>query len=83
MISLLLGEFQAKDVVNVVDGSKLGKVSDLEIDTSTGKIISVLVQPSLRFSGFFSNNNTVTIPWNQIIKIGGEVVIVNYTSYLK
>ena len=80
---MLLGEFQAKDVVNVVDGSKLGKVSDLEIDTSTGKIISVLVQPSLRFSGFFSNNNTVTIPWNQIIKIGGEVVIVNYTSYLK
>lgn len=80
---MLLGELQSKDVVNVVDGSKLGKVTDMDIESATGKIVSITVQPNTRIMNFFSQNNTVVIPWNQIIKIGGEVVIVNYNSFLK
>lgn len=81
--NVLLGELQSKDVVNVVDGSKLGKVIDMEIESSTGKILSITVQPNTRLMSFFSQSNQVVIPWNQIIKIGGEVVIVNYTTFLK
>lgn len=80
---MLLGDLQSKDVVNVVDGSKLGKITDLEIEASSGKIISVIVQPYTRMINFFSNSNQVIIPWNQIIKIGGEVVIVNYNTFVK
>ncbi|NLD26219.1 MAG: YlmC/YmxH family sporulation protein, partial [Acholeplasmataceae bacterium] len=29
---MLLGDLQSKDVINVVDGSKLGRISNLEID---------------------------------------------------
>lgn len=80
---MLLGELQSKDVVNVVDGSKLGKIADMEIEASTGKIISIIVQPYTRMMSFFSSSNSVIIPWNQIIKIGGEVVIVNYNTFIK
>lgn len=80
---MLLGDLQSKDVINVVDGSKLGRVSNLEIDTTTGKILSVTVQTNLRFINFFSGNADIVIPWNQIVKIGGEVVIVNYNSNYK
>lgn len=31
---MLLGDLQSKDVVNVVDGSKLGKITDMEIEAS-------------------------------------------------
>lgn len=78
---MLLGDLQSKDVVNVVDGSKLGRVSNLEIDPLSGKILSITVQTNLRLANFFSGNNNVVIPWNQIVKIGGEVVIVNYTNF--
>jgi len=77
---MLLGDLQQKDVVNVVDGSKLGRISNLEIDPLNGKILSITVQTNLRLANFFSGNNNIIIPWNQIVKIGGEVVIVNYNA---
>jgi YlmC/YmxH family sporulation protein len=80
---MLLQDLQAKDVVNVVDGSKLGKVTDLEIDSASGKIISVIVSSSSRFINFFTGNNQITIKWDQIVKIGGEVIIVNSSSFSK
>ena len=38
---MLLSELSLKDVVNDQDGSKIGKVTDLEIDALTGKILNV------------------------------------------
>ena len=37
---MLLGDLQSKDVINVVDGNKLGRISNLEIDPTSGRIIS-------------------------------------------
>jgi YlmC/YmxH family sporulation protein len=78
---MLLGDLQSKDVINVVDGSKLGRISNLEIDPTNGRIISITVQPNTRLANFFSSSNNAIIPWNQIVKIGGEVIIVNYSNY--
>lgn len=80
---MLLQDLQAKDVVNVVDGSKLGKVTDLEIDSASGKIISLIVSNNSRFINFFTGNNQITLKWDQIVKIGGEVIIVNSSSFSK
>lgn len=80
---MLLGDLQSKDVVNVVDGSKLGRITNLEIDPTSGKIISITVQSNTRLANFFSGSSNAIIPWNQIVKIGGEVVIVNYNSHMK
>lgn len=77
---MLLGDLQAKDVVNVVDGSKLGRISNLDIDPVNGKILSIIVQTNMRLVNIFTGNNNVVIPWNQIVKIGGEVIIVNYNN---
>ncbi|HHX80033.1 MAG TPA: YlmC/YmxH family sporulation protein [Acholeplasmataceae bacterium] len=78
---MLYGDLQTKDVINVVDGSKLGRISNLEIDPTSGRIISITVQPNTRLANFFSSSNNAIIPWNQIVKIGGEVIIVNYSNY--
>jgi YlmC/YmxH family sporulation protein len=80
---MLLQDLQSKDVVNVVDGTKLGKVTDLEIDAASGKIMTVLVSNNTRFINFFSGNNKISIKWDQIVKIGGEVIIVNSSSFSK
>lgn len=78
---MFLQDLQSKDVVNVVDGTKLGKVTDLEIDAVSGKILSVIVSNNSRLFSFFNANNQVNIQWSQIVKIGGEVIIVNSTSF--
>lgn len=71
-----ISDFQSKDVVNIVDGKKLGQVSDLELDLRQGRIRSIVVPSQGRFFGFFSSGNDVVIPWRNIVKIGLDVVLV-------
>lgn len=71
-----LSELSIKDIVNDHDGAKIGKITDLEIDIITGKILNVYIQGGSRVYQLF-NKNAVLIPWNKIIKIGSDVVIVD------
>ena len=71
-----LSELSIKDIVNDYDGTKIGKITDLEIDVLTGKVISVYIQGGSKVYQLFSKN-TIMIPWNIIIKIGSDVIIVD------
>lgn len=73
---MLLSELSIKDIVNDHDGTKVGKITDLEIDTITGKILSVKIQGGSKVYQMF-NKNATSIPWNRIIKIGSDVVIID------
>lgn len=72
---MLLKELQTRDVVNVNNGSKLGRITDIEIDFDTGKILELTVSKKRTIFGF--GNNQFKITWDKIVKIGGEVIIVN------
>ncbi len=72
---MLLKELQSKDVVNVVDGNKLGKITDIEIDFDTGKIIDITISKYKNILGI--GNSELKITWDKIVKLGGEVIIVN------
>lgn len=79
---MLFSELCLKDVVNVVDGEKLGKIIDFDIDIVDGKILSITVSKHMKLNKLFNKNETL-IPWKQVVKIGGEVIIVNYNGYIK
>ena len=49
-----LSELSNKDVIRDEDGTKLGKIEDITIDTATGKIISIHVNSGFRLSGIFN-----------------------------
>lgn len=70
-------ELQAKDVVNVSDGRKLGVIGDLDIDQDSGLIRSMIIPPTGRFFGMVTSGEEVVIPWTQIVKIGSDVVLVD------
>jgi len=74
---MLLSELSLKDVISEKDGAKMGKITDLEIDTMTGRILSVKVQLGFRFANLFSNKDVSNIPWQKILKIGNDVIIVD------
>jgi YlmC/YmxH family sporulation protein len=66
-----------KEVVNISDGARLGVICDLVIDESCGKICAIVVPGQLRFSLFFKGERDTVIPWQNIRKIGEDVVLVD------
>lgn len=73
-----ISEFQAKDVVNVSDGKVLGHIGDLEINTTTGKIDSLIIPGSGRMMGLLGRENDVVISWRNIVRIGTDVILVRF-----
>ena len=70
-----LSELQNKDIINVKDGKNIGRIIDLEV-TSEGKINNIIAEPSsfLRFNSF---NKETNIKFNQIVRIGKDVILVD------
>ncbi|WP_088013031.1 YlmC/YmxH family sporulation protein [Gottfriedia acidiceleris] len=75
-----ISDFQVKDVVNVADGKKLGNIVDLDIDQSNGKITSIILTKPGKGLNFFSKEEEMIIYWNDIVKIGEDVILVKYRS---
>ncbi|WP_138493210.1 YlmC/YmxH family sporulation protein [Paenibacillus pinistramenti] len=71
-----ISEFQTKDVINVVDGRRLGQISDLELDMARGVIEAIVVPGYSKFMGLFGGGSDLIIPWKNIVKIGSDVVLV-------
>ncbi|MFD1126787.1 YlmC/YmxH family sporulation protein [Paenibacillus provencensis] len=71
-----ISDFQTKDVINIVDGKRLGQISDLELDLRQGRIEAIVVPSYSRFMGLFGGGADLIIPWRNIVKIGSDVVLV-------
>ncbi len=64
------------EVVNVLDGARLGYLCDLVIDMSCGKIIGIVVPGPSRLSFLFKGQKDSVIPWQNIRKFGEDVILV-------
>ena len=76
-------DLKLKNVINVVDGKILGGISDIEIDVESGKLIAIVVPGNGRFLGLFSRAEDVVIPWENIRKIGTDVILVEASASLE
>ena len=82
-------ELKQKEVVNVLDGKRLGTAIDLTFDPADGVLRSITVP------GPFSIADTLrgkasgyVIPWEKVCKIGDDVVLVEldaafFRAYLR
>lgn len=76
-----LVDMREKQVVCIKDGSILGLVSDFEIDTETGRLISILIYGRKRFFGVLGRDGDCKIPWESIAVIGEDSILVNCEGY--
>ncbi|MGE5599862.1 MAG: YlmC/YmxH family sporulation protein [Bacteroidota bacterium] len=74
-------ELKAREVVNVLDGRRLGLASDFEIDAETGTIQAIVVPGPGRFLWLFGRNDDIVIPWDRIKKIGVDVILVEAPGF--
>lgn len=72
-----ISDLQAKDVVNVEDGKRLGAIGDLELDVDSGLVRSIVIPGQGRFFGMVGSTQDYIIAWNQIVKIGTDVILVD------
>ena len=70
-----LSDLQRKDVVNLQDGKRLGRIVDATIE-ETGVIAYFSVIP-IRFWKFWKSTSEITITFNQIKRIGTDVILVD------
>ena len=68
-------ELKSKEVINVLDGSKLGYPCDFEFDRCDGRILAIIVPRSGGFLGLGRTEDLI-IPWNKIECIGDDTVLV-------
>ncbi len=73
-------ELEAKDVINVVDGRNLGNICDISFEIGPGRILSITTKKASGLFSFFKKDEGTVIAWDQIVKIGDDVVIVNYLN---
>ena len=67
-------ELRGKEVVNLQNGARMGKLIDMIIDSS-GKNVLGLVVPGVR--RLFKSGEDIFIPWCNISKIGNDVILVS------
>ena len=70
-------ELRQKEVINMSDGARLGFVYDVEVDLSNGTIGSIIVPGNGKFLGLFGKDNDYIIPWEQIKKVGDDIILVD------
>ena len=69
-------ELRCKEVVNVVDGKRLGHITDVVFDLQTAKITGLVVPSNKSFWNVFKNGTELFIPFTQICKIGEDTILV-------
>ena len=70
-----LSDLQSKDIINTNDGKKIGTIIDVIIGED-GKMTNLVVEKGKLFSKF-SNKDELEIGWNQVKKIGEDVILVS------
>lgn len=66
-----------KEVINVTDGCRLGFVTDLELDTSCGRVVALLVPKMGKCFGLLPSQEVYVIPWACIRRIGEDLILVD------
>lgn len=72
-------ELREKEVVNNVDGKRLGRIVDIAF-TCTGCVFGIIVPGSKRILKNIASCEAIFIPWKNICKIGSDVILVELHS---
>ena len=71
-----LSDLQNKDIVNIIDGKKIGNIIDARFNINTGVIEKLVIEPSKTL--FSLKNNVIEIDFSKIKKIGEDVILIEY-----
>lgn len=71
-----MSDLQNKDIINILDGKKIGNIIDAKFNVATGHIEKLIIEPSK--SLFSIKNTSIELDFNRIKKIGEDVILIEY-----
>ncbi len=76
-----ISDLRMREVINVLDGRRMGMIKDIDIDLETGRITALILPGSTRLMGFFGREEEIVVPWEKIVRIGVDVILVEAPHY--
>jgi len=75
---MTLSELRTKEVIDVHDGKRLGRVMDLEFCPSDSRITALVVPAETSFLQSLRGEKCgLVIPWDHMRRIGDDVILVS------
>ena len=75
-MSLSFDKLREKEVINARDGRDLGCICDMELHICTGRVTHIILPTCASFIVLSHTKNKIYIPWENIDRIGEDVIIV-------
>ena len=72
-----LSSLSEKDVISIVTGQNIGRVDDIEFCRENAKVKFLIIFGRPRFFGLFGRGEDVKIPWDNVVIIGKDAILVN------
>ena len=68
-----LSELQLKEIINIMDGKRIGIIVDVIVDNN-GQIQKLILEEK---RGRKFSKEEYEISWNQIIKVGDDIILID------
>ena len=72
-----LSDLRHKEVISAADGTRIGYVDDIIVDTKTACIVAFVIFGRFFLFGIFGKREDYIIPWEKIRLIGEDAVIIS------
>lgn len=76
-MDITFNELREKEIINVLDGKRMGRVEDIIFDKDEGTIKGVMVPGERKL---FKKSDDIFISINELRKIGEDVILVKRAS---
>ena len=73
-------DLRCKEVVNLIDGRRLGHIIDVIIALPESCVLGIVVPGEQSFWNVLKPCEPLFIPWQQITKIGEDAILVEITD---
>lgn len=82
-MELRLQDLRYREVINTRTGQRLGYVSDVLLDTDSGRITALLVPGPAKLFGLLGRGDDYVLPWTGISRLGEDYILVDGSEPLK
>ena len=78
---MTLSELRTKEVIDVQDGKRLGRVMDIEFCAESSRVTALVVPADTSFLQSLRGEKCgLVIPWDRICRIGDDVILVSTSN---
>ncbi len=74
---MMFSELKCKEVINLRDCRKLGRVTDFEFDHCTGCICKLIITDGIRWRNLFGCEEPCEVCYKSVRQIGPDLIIVD------